>query len=250
VDPRPAPLPHADGPVADAAARLRAHILDHCPLAAALLEELTPRRGARVLEVAACRVASLTVVMENLVDTFNAAAVVRTCEGLGLDRLHVVEEPNRWERHKAVARSADNWIEVVKHKSVSGCVEQLQQSGFAVYAADVGRDCVPLPLLAVDKPLALVFGSEHSGLSKSALSLADGRFTIPMHGFVESFNVSVSAAVALWEVVSRRRRDLLAGGQVGDLDLTDQEARARRYLRRALKDNVRAADLEARHGPR
>jgi tRNA (guanosine-2'-O-)-methyltransferase len=250
VDPRPAPAPKSHGPIKEAADALRAHLQAHCPLATALLAELTPRRATRILEVAVCRLSSVTVVMENLVDTHNAAAVLRTAEGLGLDALHVVEEPNRWERHKAVARSADNWIAVHKHQSVVGCLAALRTGGARVYAADVGVGCTPVGEVPIDTPVALIFGSEHAGLSKSAVALADGRFTIPMHGFVESFNVSVSAAVALWELTRRRRAALQTTGAVGDLEMAALEERARRHARKAMKDQTLAGRLETTLGPR
>ncbi len=224
------------------AAELQAH-LETIPLARALMGELTEHRKRRVVDVAAGRLAGITVVMENIVDAHNASAVLRSCEGLGVDALHVVEQPNKWEKNKAIARSADDWITVHKHQGLAKCLGDLSAKGFVLYAADVGTGCVPVDAIDVSVPVALVFGSEHSGLSKRAKALTDQRFTIPMRGMVESFNVSVSAAVALWEVTSRRRRLL---GSAGDLDLPTQTERAMRYLRRAIKSPELVAELEAR----
>ena len=97
----------------------------------------------------------------------------------------------------------------------------------------------------VSHPVCLVFGSEHSGLSKRALAMTEHRFTVPMHGMVESFNVSVSAALALWEVTQRRRRHL---GAAGDLGNDDAVARAFFYLKRAIKSPEHIAFLEREHG--
>jgi tRNA (guanosine-2'-O-)-methyltransferase len=131
---------------------------------------------------------------------------------------------------------------VRRHQGLARCLGDLSAQGFSLYAADVGAGCVSIADVDVSRPVALVFGSEHSGLSKRALALTDHRFTIPMHGMVESFNVSVSAAVALWEITSRRRRHL---GDVGDLALADAAARALRYLKRAVKNPELVARLEA-----
>ena len=221
-------------------AALLAH-LQTLPLPQALMEHLSPRRLQRVVDVAAARLQGITVVMENIADAHNASAVLRTCEGLGIDTLHVVEQPNKWEKNKAIARSADDWITVRKHQGLARCLGDLSADGFTLYAADVGPGCVSVADVDVDTPVCFVFGSEHSGLSKRAKALTDQRFTVPMHGMVESFNVSVSAAVALWEVTSRRRRRL---GSAGDLSLDQATARALRFLKRAVKNPELVARLE------
>ena len=211
----------------------RRHDLAQWVEAHALASELTPRRRGRVLDVVLKRLSSVTVVLENLSDVHNASAVLRTSEGLGLDAIHVVEQPNKWEKNNAIAKGSQRWIEVVKHQGLARCLGDLSSRGFQLFAADVGEGCVPVHEIDVDKPVALVFGSERDGLSRRALALTDSRFTVPMFGFVESFNVSVSAALALYDVSSRRRASL--GTAEGDLDDAALKDRADLYLRRALK---------------
>ncbi len=215
------------------------------PLGAALMAQLSAHRRQRMIDVAGGRLKSVTVVLENLVDNHNASAVLRTCEGLGVGAMHVVEQPNRWEKNKAIARSADDWVTIHKHQGLARCLGDLAADGFDLYAADVGSGCVPLSEIDVSRPVCLVFGSEHSGLSKRALALTEHRFTVPMHGMVESFNVSVSAAVSLWDVSSRRRRHL---GADGDLSDDDAVALAIRYMIRALKSPKLVARLVEEHG--
>jgi tRNA (guanosine-2'-O-)-methyltransferase len=222
-------------------AELAAH-LDTLPLARALIAELSTHRARRVVEVASSRLSGVTLVLENISDPHNASAVLRTCEGLGVETMHVVEQPNKWEKNKAIARSADDWMTVRRHQGLARCLGDLSAQGFTLYAADVGTGCISIADVDVSQPVALVFGSEHSGLSKRALALTDHRFTIPMHGMVESFNVSVSAAVALWEITSRRRRHRAAAG---DLSLAEATERALRYLKRAVKNPEFVARLEA-----
>jgi tRNA (guanosine-2'-O-)-methyltransferase len=198
----------------------------------ALAGELTPRRRRRVLDVVLQRLSSVTVVLENLSDVHNASAVLRTAEGLGLDAIHVVEQPNKWEKNNSIAKGSQRWIEVVKHQGLARCLGDLSARGFQLFAADVGEGCVAVHEIDVDKPTALVFGSERDGLSRRAVALTDARFTVPMFGFVESFNVSVSAALALYDVSARRRARC---GGAGDLDDDALRDRADLYLRRALK---------------
>jgi tRNA (guanosine-2'-O-)-methyltransferase len=208
-----------------------------------LASEVTARRKQRVVDVLLARLSSVTVVFENLADPHNVSAVLRTSEGLGLDAIHVVEQPNKWEKNKAISMGADRWIEVVRHQGLARCLGDLSAKGFQLWAADVGEGCVSVHDIPVDKPVALVFGSEHAGLSKRALSLTDARFTVPMYGFVESFNVSVSAALTLFDVAHRRRE------RVGRGDLDDEALlkRADLYLERAIRNPQVIAQLRARH---
>lgn len=200
----------------------------------ALAAELTDRRRQRVIDVVLARIASVTVVLENLGDPHNASAILRSAEGLGLASMHVVEQPNKWERNAAIAKGAHRWIEVVKHQGLARCLGDLSAAGFDLYAADVGEGCVPVHEIEVTRPIALVFGSERDGLSRRAKALTDRRFTVPMFGFVESFNVSVSAALALYDV-TRRRREQLGTDVDGDLGEDALFDMADLYLRRAVK---------------
>ncbi len=189
-------------------------------------EILTPRLD-RMLEVALGRLASVTIVLESLWDPHNAAAVVRSAEGLGLDEVHVVEEPHRYRRHPRILRGSDRWISIVLHPALDGCLDRLEERGFLVCAADVGAGSLPLAELPIDRPLAVVLGSEKDGLSVRAKERATLRFKVPMPGFTQSFNASVSAAITLFELTARRRRCL---GRAGDLDLADQVARVHGWM--------------------
>lgn len=200
-------------------------------------ERVTDRRLHRMIEVAQQRLCSVSVVVENLYDPHNASAIVRTAEGFGLDEVHVVEQPNRFEPARAIVRGADRWVRVRRHRGLTPCLAELTAAGFAICAADVGPGCVPLDMLPVDTPIALVLGSEHDGLSRRAKGLADHRFTIPMHGFTGSFNVSVSAAIALFDV-ARRRRAVLGGR--GDLSEAARFERVRSWLDKTVRGPSKA----------
>ena len=194
-------------------------LIDAARLEFPLATELTSRRLERLIAVAKRRLRSVTVVGENLWDPHNFSAIVRTAEGLGLERVHVVEDPHPYKRHPGILHGADRWIRLVRHPTLESCLAELHADGFLTAAADVGEGCVPIDELPVDGPVAVVMGTEKAGLTDRAKTLTDIRFTIPMSGFTESFNVSVSAALALFDL-SRRRRKYL--GTEGDLTRTEQ----------------------------
>jgi tRNA (guanosine-2'-O-)-methyltransferase len=195
-----------------------------------LAPELTDRRIVRIADVALARLTSVTVVMENLHDPHNVSAVVRSAEGFGLDEVHVVEMPNPYKPSKSVTRGAHHWVRVQRHRGLSRCLSDLTAAGFTIAAADLGPGTVPLGEVPVDGPIAIVMGSERDGLSPRAKGLVDLRFSVPMPGFTESFNVSVSAAIALYDLTRRRRRAL---GRPGDLSQDVVRERAFAWLEKA-----------------
>lgn len=178
---------------------------------------LLPERRRRIERVLHRRVLSVTVVLENLHDPHNGAAAMRTCEAMGLHHIHVVEGREPFSFSRKVSVSAHKWLAVYLHPSIEACLGYLAGAGFSCWAA------MPPPLharaadrieVSVERPVALVFGNEHEGLTPRALALCPKRFSIPMHGFSESLNLSVSVSLAAREVVARRRAAL---GRLGDL---------------------------------
>ena len=195
----------------------------------------TDERLWRMAEVVTQRLQSVTVVMENLHDAHNVGAVVRTAECYGIDTLHVVEMPNPYNPNKGIARGADKWLNVERHQGLNRVMGDLIADGFTICAADVGEGCIPLSELPVDKPVAIVMGSERDGVSDRAKKMVDVRFSIPMKGFTESFNVSVSAAVILHEITQRRRQFLR---ETGDMPVEKCQVRAAGWLPKAIRRSV------------
>jgi tRNA (guanosine-2'-O-)-methyltransferase len=192
----------------------------------------TKRRLERMISVLSSRLTTVTVVMENLYDSHNVSAVVRSAEGFGLDRLHVVEQPNKYQRNPSILQGADRWVDIVRHPGLNRCLLDLQAQKFTICVADVGEGCVPLTEIPVDRPVAIVMGAEKDGLSERAKYMADVRYTIPMAGFTESFNVSVSAAISLFSATERRRRAI---GVTGELTLAEMRERADLWLKKTVK---------------
>lgn len=177
-----------------------------CRLTEHLEGSVTPQRLHRFRLAASLRLTSVTVVLENFWDAHNVSAVIRSAEGLGLCDVHVVESPYRYKGNRAILRGADRWLRVHRHASIGGCLDEVTAAGFVTCAADVGEGCLELDELPTDRPLAIVMGTERHGLSVEAKHLTDLRYTIPMQGLTESFNVSVSAAVSLFHLTTVRRR--------------------------------------------
>jgi len=189
---------------------------------AALAPMLTPERIARIDEVLAARLGSVVTVVEDTYDPRNAAATIRTTEAIGLGELHVIEPGERFSASGAVTRGAHRWIELHRWRAPEAAIAALRARGFRVFATLPGAPH-SIDDVDVSTPLAVMFGNEHAGLSRAAIAACDGALGVPMFGFTESFNLSVTVALAMSRVAARRRAQL---GGPGDLD----EPR-RRHLR-------------------
>jgi len=223
---------------------------------AALEPMLTPERIARIDAVLAARLASVVAVVEDTYDPHNAAAALRTTEALGLCELHAVElhEPfsfarPRGERNRpklgsrGVTRGAHKWIELVRWPRAEDAVAALHARGFAVHAALPPPAAVSIEDLDVSHPIAIAFGNERDGLSAAAIAACDGAVAVPMFGFSESYNLSVTVALAMSRVAARRRAALGAPG-----DLTPDRRAVLRARWFALKVRAAVGVLERAFG--
>jgi tRNA (guanosine-2'-O-)-methyltransferase len=176
---------------------------------ARMIEVLRPfvshERQARIDRAIATRTRQVVVVLENLYDEHNASAVLRTAEAFGVHEVHVVEDQVRFVVNTKTSSGAYKWLDLHRHPSPRDAYQALRASGHRVWASSVKGDAVDLGAIDVSTPIALVFGNEHQGLAEQSIAAADGRFRVPMGGFVESLNVSVAAAVSLYDVLSRKR---------------------------------------------
>jgi tRNA (guanosine-2'-O-)-methyltransferase len=204
---------------------------------------LVPERKARIDAVVANRTRTLTVVMEAFSDPQNVNAVLRTCEAFGVQALHAVEGPMKpYDRNKKISQNADKWLDVRRWRSTRECLLHLKAEGFAIYVTHLDDGARPLRELSFAGKVALVFGNEHRGVSEEALALADASYAIPMHGFVQSLNVSVAAAISIVTAVERRE---VERGRHGDLDEADAAALRERFYVLAVKQRARIAKAEA-----
>lgn len=167
----------------------------------------TDRRGQRIAEVLAHRQPTLTVVLENVHDAHNVAAVLRSCDAVGVLALHTVytvETPPA-TLARTTSGSASKWTDVIAHESIDACYARLREEGKRIVATALDDSSVELHRQELVEPVAVVFGNEQRGASDEAIAQADGTIFIPMMGMVESLNISVACAVTLYEAMRQRR---------------------------------------------
>lgn len=187
---------------------------------------VTEARRARFEEVLAARLGTLTVVLEDLYDAHNGAAAIRSIEAFGLAEVHAVEGANAFRYSTGITMGCERWLDIVRHTDVESCLASLKARGMVI-TATLPDAATTLEDLDGGKPRALLFGNEHEGVSPRALELCDELVRIPMFGFTESFNLSVSVALTLQWAAARRRAAL---GAPGDLkEERKQWLRARWY---------------------
>jgi tRNA (guanosine-2'-O-)-methyltransferase len=210
----------------------------------ALAPLLTPERIARIDQVLAARLGSVVTLVEDTYDPHNAAATIRTTEAIGLAELHVVEPEQRFSAAAGITRGAHRWIDLHRWGSVEAAMAGLHARGFRVYATLPGAPHT-VDDVDVTTPVAVAFGNEHAGLTPAAIAACDGAIGVPMFGFTESFNLSVTVALAMSRIAARRRAAI---GSPGDLD--DQRRRELRARWFALKLRGAVGILERALGDR
>ncbi|HLZ16198.1 MAG TPA: RNA methyltransferase [Cyclobacteriaceae bacterium] len=152
----------------------------------------------------------VALVLESIYQSQNASAVVRTCECLGLQDIHIIEDDTRYSVNKRVLKGANKWIDLHRYKmkgfnNAEICFLKLRESGYKILVTDPSPDGVSIDEIPVDQKIAVVMGNELQGASAFALQHADQKIFIPMHGFTESFNISVSAAICLNTLLTKMR---------------------------------------------
>ncbi len=164
---------------------------------------ITPQKQQKITEVLALRTRYITVALENVFQPHNASAIVRSAECFGVQDIHTVEDAYRYKMHQGVARGSAYWVTRYAHPSMQSCFEELKKNGYRIIATTPHQDAPYIQELPLDHKVALVFGTELTGLSDYTLAHADGFVKIPMFGFTQSYNVSVSAAICLYELTKR-----------------------------------------------
>lgn len=196
-------------------------------VAQALGPFLTEARRARIEAVLDGRMASVHVAIEAPSDLRNAAAVVRTCEALGAMDVHVTAAEARALHVRDVTQGSFHWVRTHHHDRLEDFLALTRARGpLRLYGACMdGTE--PVTRLGVDEPFCLMFGNEQRGLSAAARRACDALFHVPMVGMSESLNLSVAAAISLFDVLRRKR----ASGRQGDLDASARASlRASYYL--------------------
>jgi len=172
-----------------------------------LIQYISPQRYEKMCAVLANRTYHLTAVMENFYDPHNISAVIRSCDAFGIQNVHVIELDHKYYISRKVSRGTHNWINIYKYQSSRECIQHLQKQGYKVYFADPRPEYPMIEDLPLDHKAAIIFGQEKNGIRDETKHYADGGFRIPIYGFVESYNVSVSCALSLFSLTSRLHKE-------------------------------------------
>jgi tRNA (guanosine-2'-O-)-methyltransferase len=190
-------------------------------------------RRRKITEAVLGRRRGITVVLEDIHDPHNAAAIVRTCDAFGVQRVICVYEREKAVNPKRVGRtsssSANKWLDFTVYRSSADCIRALRAAGYRIVVTALAPGAVPLA--AIDftaEPIALVFGNEHQGVSAEMIAAADETLIIPMRVMVQSLNVSVTAAICLYEVLRQRE----ASGKDFALSAEEQQRLTADFLER------------------
>lgn len=171
---------------------------------------VSDNRKKKFEEVITSRTRHITVVLEDIYQPHNASAVLRSCDCFGIQDVHIIENKNKYEINPDVELGSSKWLTLKKYNSSDdntlSCITQLKQKGYKIIATSPHKNDCRIDELPVDQKTALVFGTELEGVSKIVMDNADGFVKIPMYGFTESFNISVSAAICLHTLVTKLHR--------------------------------------------
>lgn len=201
---------------------------------ALLSDFMLPARYDVLRRTVAMRTRYMTILAENTFHPQNAAALIRHCEAFGLQQMHTVETFCRFNPSAAIVRGTDRWVDIRRHGSTAEALAALRAEGYRIVATTPHReDTTPESFDVGRGRFALVFGTEHAGISEEVLASADEFLRIPMCGMVESLNVSASAAILIYMLSERMRR------QVEGWNMTAAEQAATLYgwMCRSVKDS-------------
>ena len=172
-----------------------------------LSQFITDDRKQRFEEVLAWRTRHVTVVLEDIFQPHNASAVLRSCELRGIQDVHIVENNFQYDVNPDVVMGSNKWLNLYHYNGAEfntpGAYNRLHELGYKIIATCPHRNDYTPETLPLDQPVALVFGTEKLGLSDFAVENADMHIRIPMFGFTESYNISVSAALLLYSLTNR-----------------------------------------------
>lgn len=172
---------------------------------------VTENKNKLISEKLRERTRHITVALEDIYEAHNASAVLRSADCFGVQDVHIIENTNYYELSQKVDLGSSKWLTLHQyredHDNTTFCIKELKKQGYKIVATSPHTDSISLQELPVDEPLALLFGTEKLGLSINAFELADYFMYIPMYGFTESLNISVSAAICLQHLTQRMRSE-------------------------------------------
>ena len=171
---------------------------------------ITPERAAKIQQMSSMRTRYVTIVLEDISQPHNTSAAIRSCECFGVQDVYVIEQKHQHKLFESIAKGASQWLDIEQFNqkdtdNTQACFEVLRRNNYTIVATTPHAQDMLIEQVPLDKKIALVFGNEQRGLSNYALDNADMYAKIPMYGFTESFNISVSVAICLYEITKRLR---------------------------------------------
>ncbi len=193
---------------------------------------LTESRKEKFLKILESRTNHFTIAMEDVYQLHNTSAVMRSCEVFGIQELNVVEQKFGKRIDTEIAMGAQKWVDINRFNSMQNCMDSLREKGYQIIATTPHNDSCMLHEFDVTKRSAIFFGTERDGLSQEVIDQADGYLKIPMVGFTESLNISVSAAIIIQDITNRLRQSEV------NWQLTPEEILQKRltWTRNSIKD--------------
>jgi len=182
---------------------------------------ITPNKVEMFDRIASLRTKYLTIALENIYQEHNASAVLRSCDCFGLQEMHVIEKGFQYSVQRDIALGAGRWVDLFNYNlgenPTDDCILNLQNRGYKIVATTPHTDAHTIHDIPIHQPLAFFFGTERRGLSQEVIERSDYQVKIPMYGFTESFNISVSVAILLQTIRQRLEKSNL------DWRLTSEE---------------------------
>jgi tRNA (guanosine-2'-O-)-methyltransferase len=197
---------------------------------------ITPRRWHNMEKIIHCRTRHIAVVLEDIFQPHNASAVLRTCECLGIQDVHIIENKNRYNVNPDVVLGSDKWINLIKYDqdtfNTPYAINQLRKDGYRIIATSLSNKATSLNEFEPSKNRsAIFFGTELTGLTETVLNQADEHLKIPIYGFTDSYNISVSAAIILYDLINR-----LHSSQISwQLNEPEKQEIMLQWLRKSIK---------------
>lgn len=139
-------------------------------------------------------------VLEDIYQFRNAAAIVRSVEACGFHKIVALEKENLFNPNLKVTKGADTWVNVERLPWSLDSLQKIKNRGYRMVAVSPEKNAISLPNFKITEPVSLIFGTEWDGITEEILEFADETLKIPMYGFTKSFNVSVAAAICMYDM--------------------------------------------------
>lgn len=205
-----------------------------------LSEFATENRMQTFNSVLQNRTRHITVVLEDIFQGHNASAVLRTCDCFGIQDIYTIENEYEFIPNPEVDMGSSKWLSIYSRKNATNTIKELKEKGYRIVSTTPKQSAIPLHEFDFkQEKIALLFGTELTGLSEEALSQSDEFIKIPMYGFTESFNISVSVSIFLSHLVEKLRNT----SKNWKLNESEKEE----ILFNWLKESVRSSDKIIEH---